>query len=231
MPLAAAMPCDALQTPTDPRMDRMTTPLLERSWRRAWQDLGARRSGEELRLALLARYGEPHRHYHGRQHLAECLAAFEPVAHLAHFAAEVEMALWFHDAIHAVRRSDNEAQSAEWASEALREAGVAPEVRARVHALIMATRHAAVPVAADEQLLADIDLGILAADRARFADYEQQIRREYAFVPGWLFKRKRRAVLAAFLERPRIYGTDHFHAALETRARRNLAHALARPAG
>lgn len=182
-------------------------------------------------MALRVRYDEPHRHYHGLQHLSECLAAFEAVSHLAHFAAEVELALWFHDAIYAVRRSDNESRSASWASKVLCEAGVAPERRARVHALIMATQHAAVPVADDEKLLADIDLGILAAERVRFADYEQQIRREYAFVPGVLFRRKRRAVLAAFLERPRIYGTDHFHATLELRARHNLARALEQLAG
>ena len=47
--------------------------------------------------ALLARYSEPRRRYHTLQHLAECFAAFD-----------VELALWFHDAIYNTRRSDNE---------------------------------------------------------------------------------------------------------------------------
>ena len=38
--------------------------------------------------------------------------------------------------------------------------------------------------AADEQLLVDIDLAILGADTARFAEYQTQIRREYAHVPA-----------------------------------------------
>ena len=38
---------------------------------------------------------------------------------------------------------------------------------------------------------------------------------------------KRKEVLQSFSERPRIYNTDHFHAALEVRARANLARAVA----
>jgi predicted metal-dependent HD superfamily phosphohydrolase len=62
----------------------------------------------------------------------------------------------------------------------------------RVRSLVLATRHCALPVTRDEQVLVDIDLAILGAEPARFAKYEQQIRAEYSFVPGFLFKRKRR---------------------------------------
>ena len=58
--------------------------------------------------ALLARYSEPHRRYHTLQHLAECFAAFDEIADLAQHPADVELALWFHDAIYDTRRSDNE---------------------------------------------------------------------------------------------------------------------------
>ena len=43
-------------------------------------------------------------------------------------------------------------------------------------------------------MLIDIDLSILGAPPARFAEYEQQIRAEYAWVPGILFRPKRRAM-------------------------------------
>ncbi len=101
------------------------------------------------------------------------------------------------------------------------------EVAERVYELVMATRHTSVPAAGDAQLLVDIDLSILGADAQRFAQYEQQIRAEYAFVPEELFRTKRKEVLQSFAARPRIYGTDHFHAALEARARVNLAQAVA----
>lgn len=198
---------------------------LRHSWQRTWTGIGARTDGQGVCEQLLARYSEPHRHYHTLQHLEECLALFDTVRGRAQRPDEMELALWFHDAIYDVKCSDNEERSADWARAVLAEAGVAAESADRVHALIMATRHTANPVLPDEQLLVDIDLSILAADEARFAEYERQIRKEYAFVPGWLFRRKRRAILRGFLDRPSIYSTAHFREALEQRARTNLKRA------
>jgi predicted metal-dependent HD superfamily phosphohydrolase len=197
-------------------------PDLHDSWVRAWTGIGAQAQGDDVYRALMARYGEPHRKYHTLQHLRECLGQFEAVQGLASKAAEVEAALWFHDAIYEVKRSDNEARSAEWARSAALQAGVAPEVAARLHALVMVTRHTGVPEGGDEQLLVDIDLAILGAEPARFAEYDRQIREEYGHVPGWLFKRKRRTILRSFLDRPRIFSTAHFHQAREDAARANL---------
>jgi predicted metal-dependent HD superfamily phosphohydrolase len=196
------------------------------SWLRGWKGCGTRGGGEELHRELLTRYAEPHRKYHTTQHLAECLTAFESVKHLPPHPAEVELALWFHDAIYDVKRPDNEARSAEWAKAALLEGGAAAEVAERVHILIMATRHDAAPATADEQVLIDIDLSILGAGEARFAEYERQIREEYRFVPDLLFKAKRREILLSFLERPAIFSTRHFHDCFETAARTNLARAI-----
>ncbi len=193
----------------------------------AWHEAGARIDSTAMCEALLVAYAEPQRHYHSTQHLAECLQGFEAVRHLAQRPAEVALSLWFHDAVYDVQRYDNEAQSAAWARQALTTAGVQTEVAERVHALVMATRHTSVPSAGDAQLLVDIDLSILGADAQRFAQYEQQIRAEYAFVPEVLFRTKRKEVLQSFAERPRIYGTEYFHAALEARARANLARAVA----
>ena len=144
-------------------------PDLHDSWVRAWTGSGAHAQGDDVYRALMARYGEPHRKYHTLQHLRECLGQFEAVQGLASKAAEVEAALWFHDAIYEVKRSDNEARSAEWARSAALQAGVAPEVAARLHALVMVTRHTGVPAGHDEQLLVDIDLAILGAEPARRA--------------------------------------------------------------
>jgi len=200
---------------------------LEVSWRRAWRGLGARSDGVPLREALLAAWREPQRHYHTLQHLGECIGLFERVGALAAHPAEVEAGLWFHDAVYDVQRSDNEARSADWLRNAASDDGVAGDVAERVCALILATRHAALPSGADEQLLVDIDLAILAADDERFAEYERQIRAEYAFVPEATFVARRRSILAAFLDRERIYSTPRLHDELERPARANLARAIA----
>ena len=201
--------------------------------KQAWTALGAR-GGEVLQAELLARYTEPHRGYHTQQHLAECLALFDEFTHLAERPAEIVIALWFHDAIYDVHRHDNEALSADWARTALQTAGAPADVAERVAALVLATRHSVAPQTADEQLLVDIDLAILGTAPARFAEYEAQIRREYAHVLQATFNGKRGAVLAGFLARPVLYGTPAMRERFEAPARANLQAALnslARPAG
>ena len=199
---------------------------LETSWRRAWSAIGAHGDGSALLSQLLARYSEPHRKYHTLQHLGECVSHFEAAASLSAHAGEVVLALWFHDAIYDLRSSQNEVQSAEWARTALLSAGVPSEAAERVHALVLVTRHSVLPVTPDERLLVDIDLAILGAPESRFAEYETQVRQEYSWVPSFVFRFKRKAILAEFLARRSIYSTAHFHAQLESQARANLAHTI-----
>lgn len=90
----------------------------------------------------------------------------------------------------------------------------------------MATEHTATPLAGDAALLVDIDLAILGAAPARFAEYEQQIRQEYAWVPEDVFTSKRKAVLQGFLERMQIYSTAFLLDQLEAQARINLEKVL-----
>jgi len=202
--------------------------ILERSWRGAWRAIGAAGDGAPVGDALLAAYREPQRHYHTLQHLRECIERCNACRDLAARPAEVEIALWFHDAVYDVHRNDNERRSADWARAALAGAGVAADVVARAESLVMATRHgSATPESADEELLVDIDLAILGADGDRFAEYDAQIRREYAHVAEAEFRARRGAVLAAFLARDRIYRTAGLRAELEARARTNLALAMA----
>ena len=200
--------------------------LLQRSWRRAWADVGTGAADEPLRQRLLAAWREPERRYHTLQHLAECLAHLEPVRALAAAPAEVELGLWFHDAIYDVRRHDNEARSADWARDALAAAGAAAGTGVRVHDLVLATRHAAAAQTPDAKLLVDIDLAILGAPVERFAQYEAQVREEYAWVDDATFRRRRREVLTAFLARPTIYATDPFRSRLEAAARANLERSI-----
>lgn len=201
-------------------------PVFERSWQRTWPALAGVLDGTALRDQLLARHAEPQRHYHTLQHLRECLALFDEVRALAEHPAEVEMALWFHDAIYEVKGSGNEERSAAWAFEALVAAGVGAGPAALVRDLVLVTRHSGSPVSVDEQVLVDIDLSILGADTPRFDEYERQIRAEYSHVPGFLFRRKRKQILQSFLDRPAIYSTAVLRDRLEARARENLRRAI-----
>ena len=162
----------------------MSSPALSaRRWLELWQRLGVLHTtsatygalADEF-VALKARYDEKHRHYHTARHIAECLAHFDGARALCEHADEVEIALWFHDAIYDERGNDNEAQSAAWAERVMLKAGLIGESAQRVHALIMTTCHNALPETQDEQVLVDIDLAILGAAPERFDEYETQVR-------------------------------------------------------
>jgi predicted metal-dependent HD superfamily phosphohydrolase len=208
----------------------MDTGLLK-SWLEAWHQLGAPKPDEALYRRMIASWSEQHRHYHTLEHLRECLAQLESVRASAQHPAEIELALWFHDAVYDPRRDDNEERSANWARSSVLQAGLPDTVANRVQALVMATGHDAAPQDADMQLTADIDLSILGADPQRYDEFESQVRAEYAHVPHEQFRAARRRILSGFLARPRIYGTEHFHATREARARENLRRAIARLGG
>jgi len=199
------------------------TPAAD-AWHGAWRALRLT-PAPGLLAELESRYREPHRAYHTLQHLDECFARLAEAESLAERLAEVRIALWFHDAVYDTRAADNEEASARWARESLEAAG-AGEAAARVAELVLATRHAAVPVGRDPQLLVDVDLSILGAEEARFDEYERQVRREYEWVAEPAFRAGRARVLESFLARPAIFTTPWFAERLEPRARRNLARSL-----
>lgn len=198
-------------------------------WRRLWEALGAQTVPQGLLNQLVASYSEPHRRYHTLVHLRECLQHLDAARSLAQRPDEVELALWFHDAVYDPARHDNEERSAQWARASLLAAGASAETADRVHAMVLATRHDgnAQPHDADTRLLLDIDLASLGAAAARFDEDNRAIRSEYAHVPEDDYRAGRRRVLQGFLDRPRIYLTDAFHGALDAAARGNLQRALA----
>ena len=110
-------------------------------------------------------------------------------------------------------------------------AGADSDTAQRVHDLVMATQHdapAALGSSLDAQLLVDIDLSILGSPAERFERYDQDVRKEYAWVPGFRYQEARAQVLQSFLDRPRLYHGEHAVALLEAQARINLAAALSR---
>jgi len=97
-----------------------------------------------------------------------------------------------------------------------------------VHALVMATRHKAVPSGTDAGILVDIDLSILGAAPERFDQYERQVREEYSWVPDFLFRRERKAILKDFLARRQIFSSASFRDRYEEQARSNIERSLER---
>lgn len=68
-------------------------------WNRLMAAFGLPGAGETFDL-LVDAYSQKHRHYHTGAHIDHCLREFDVAAGLAIEPAEVELALWFHDAIY-----------------------------------------------------------------------------------------------------------------------------------
>lgn len=198
--------------------------LRLKDWKATWKALGVKASKEMtmIHASVLMRYAEDHRHYHTLQHLEECAERLAELQDTVSNLAEVQLALWFHDAVYDPRRGDNEIQSADWAREAALKLGVAGASADRIHQLILFTRHNEVPRGLDAEVLIDVDLAILGASPQRFEQYEEQVRQEYAWVPIAEFRHKRAEILRGFLARPALFSTPRFRARYEAHARENL---------
>lgn len=214
--------------------DTYPTPLddaaLAATWVAAWSSLG-RPTPTGLQAELMTAWSEPQRHYHDQRHLRECLALWTRWREYSLRAGEVAIALWFHDAIYDPQGSNNELNSAAWAARSLMRAGANSDTAQRVHDLVMATQHdapAALGSSPDARLLVDIDLSILGSPADHFERYDQDVRKEYAWVSGFRYQEARAQVLQSFLDRPQLYHGEQAVALLEAQARINLAAALSR---
>ena len=185
--------------------------------------------GEEVISDLLVRYSEPHRHYHTQNHLRSCfevLDAFFPREDYYGMIWGLEMALWFHDAVYDSTAKDNEEKSAELAKSALASMEATPAFQKAVADLILATKHTAPARSLEEMLLLDLDIQVLGASEETYQRYEDNIRREYSWVPMDIYREKRTEILQMFLDRPFIFMTEVMHDAYEAQARKNLARAI-----
>lgn len=176
---------------------------------------------------LFAAYSAPERHYHSLDHLATMFQTLESV-HLPEAALpEVQLAVWYHDAVYDSRSKDNEERSADVARDALTALGWSPEVRTETARLISLTRtHQTRAGDRAGQLLLDADLAILGSEEPIYDDYARAIRMEYTWVSEEAYRAGRAQLLERFLQRSRLFGTDNLYKRFEDRARRNLQREL-----
>jgi predicted metal-dependent HD superfamily phosphohydrolase len=178
---------------------------------------------------LASAYSEPARAYHTAQHIDECLALLDSVADQLQSPDDVELAIWLHDVVYNPQAKDNEAQSAQLAEQWF--ASLAAQRLGLLSQRIVATQgHAPLLGDSDGQALLDIDLAILAATPARFAQYSAQVRHEYSFVEPAVYAVKRAEFLQHMAQRPRLYFHSALAARLEPSARLNLHKAHEMPA-
>ncbi len=174
-------------------------------------------------------YAEPHRRYHTRRHIEQCLALLDTVPDLMDSERQVlTWAIWWHDAVYDPTASDNEARSAEMAKADLRDLGASIHQRDEVARLIRLTAgHEVEEGDRLGEILVSIDLAILGAPPADYDAYAQAVREEYAHVPDDLWRAGRAQVLQRFREASVIYPDPAFASRLDMPARGNLQRELA----
>jgi len=191
---------------------------------------------EPLLSQLKERYAEPQRFYHTWAHIEALLDHFAGIEAQLNDPDAVLLALYWHDAIYDPKAADNEEQSASLLL-AQAKGQVSDERLAFAAAIVRATAKHLVPEGLSSQqqhdleLFLDIDLSILAAPEPIFFLYEADIQKEYAFVPADLYRQARSGILAGFLNRDRLYFSDHYHYLWESRARDNLQNSIRSLAG
>lgn len=232
--LVRRLAASGLRVPARSRAEKRDV-VLARRWARLFEGTAA--SPDAVTTAgrdLLARWAEPHRHYHDPAHL---LAVLESVDLLERAGAEtgpdpraVRLAAWFHDAVYAgdptAPAGQDEADSAALARDVLTDPRLAvpADVVDEVARLVLLTAaHDPAPHDAAGAVLSDADLEVLGRSPEAYARYVAAVRRDYAHVSDADWARGRGAVLDALLGAERLYRTAPGRARWEAAARRNLA--------
>ncbi len=206
--------------------------------RRRWRDLSPGRPalGEDL----LARWSEPHRHYHSPPHLLATLRRLDRLtAPGPGPSVRVRLAAWFHDAVYDGAPGRDEERSAALARTLLAGSAEDPDLAEEVAALVLCTRDHRLPAGltgglrADAALLLDADLGVLAEGAAAYDRYVARVRADFAHVDDPAWARGRTAVLERLLAADPLFHTpwarEHWTGAARANLSRELA-TLGRPA-
>jgi len=174
---------------------------------------------------LQSLHAQRHRRYHTAAHINACLRHLDAHRDMAARPDLIEIAIWFHDAIYKPFSKTNEIDSAKMAVDFLD--GQLPDAEIdAVQSMIELTQSHGHTTDPDTALMLDIDLSILAAPEPIYDQYVRDVRREYRWVPGPIFRKGRAKMLRHFLGMDIIYKTTALRADWETKARVNMAREL-----
>jgi predicted metal-dependent HD superfamily phosphohydrolase len=162
------------------------------------------------------------RYYHNLSHLENMFQQLDKVSAKLHDAESVQWAVYYHDLIYDVQRSDNEERSADSAFALLMSYGVSKKKCLAVHNMILATKKHEGENENDLNYLLDADLSILGADKGEYKLYAKNIRKEYNYVPEQFYFSGRKSVLEHFLKMERIFRSEYFYDLYEATARENI---------
>lgn len=215
---------------------------------RGWEEITKRYVPEAMRIALIERfsyhpvqvamcyagvlpsqqfeqaYSGAGRFYHNLKHIENCLREFREVEAKLKNPRAVIMALLFHDIVYEPQaRQPLANETASW-QQAKQLCQLNDSDHATIMNHILHTSHSYTGYKdADTDTVCDIDMAILGYSEPEFAEYEQGIRREYAFANDAQYTAGRLHFLQTLLASTAIFKTDYFSHKYEASARANIS--------
>ena len=167
-------------------------------------------------------YSKKNRYYHTLQHLENLLSQMTDTKPQIKDWDTVLFTLYYHDLVYDSMKSDNEKRSADLAEKRLKKANAPTEIIEKCKAQIMATKAHLLSSDNDTNYFTDADLSVLGQTWEVYLTYYQNVRKEYAIYPDFLYNPGRKKVLKHFLAMERIFKTNYFYSKFEQQARENL---------
>jgi predicted metal-dependent HD superfamily phosphohydrolase len=197
---------------------------------------GAKVKQDKLWSQILTPYCEPWRFYHGFSHPYELQREFEDIRHLVKHPLIIELDIWLHDLFYDPDRTDNEMLSAAYAKGLVQSLGLSNQIAESVESDILATRTHSTCLTVerefDQTYFSDLDLAILGKPPEVYAQYEENVRKEYLYsgrMSAYEYKIGRRRFLEKFLaDHPYyIYEMPYFRNLYDKQARINISQSIA----
>lgn len=169
-------------------------------------------------------YTDSSRHYHTLEHLQHMLLELEDSLQELTNKDALLFSIFYHDSIYDARRNDNEHQSALLLQKHLNNT----RFNDIIHCMqqIDETKMHLTSIHTDTNLLLDLDLSVLGAERYKYEIYSHAIRKEYNMYPDLLYRKGRKKVVLKMLDNEYIYKTAFFSNRYENQARINLKEEL-----
>ena len=194
-------------------------------WIKLMNTFGFSENEEEFKMITKA-YNEGHRKYHNTIHINDCLAKCELNIETK-LNPKLHLAIWYHDVIYNPFKKDNELKSAELAEKFLKRQLAKDDLIKKIKGLIMVTLHNQIPNNEEEAYMMDIDISILGSNSVTYTEYTKNVRKEYKWVPLFIYKKKRKEILEMLLNKETLYFTEYFKNNLELQARTNIENEIA----
>ncbi|MGO1544117.1 MAG: HD domain-containing protein [Gulosibacter sp.] len=181
----------------------------------------------EITAALLERWREPHRDYHGETHLRSGLDALETLG-----GTRLErIAFWCHDAVHSNTSPEDEHASVEVTREVLGQWLPQPELEEVIRLILITIDHAPEAGDAAGARVSDADLVGLGYPWDGYAANIAGIRVELPQLSDEQWRERRRGAVTKLLQHEPLFHTEYGRSRWEPRARENLQRELAELGG